>query len=138
MLVCVSLSGSGSSKFISVNVGIVSISGVGKSISKSVGNGNEVSSISGVADVSGVSVCWGALNAEVWVRPILLRARINATRNSAGMSGGNSIGVSTSSGPRVGVSDSDVGAGVGSGVDDFKKAGILIFGIGIVIRGCFV
>ena len=130
--------GSDSSKFISVNVGTASMSGVGGSISKSVGNGNDVSSISGMFDVSGVGVWCGVLNADVWMRPILLRARMNATRNSAGMSGGNSVGVSTSSGPNVGFSDSGWGIGAGSVDADFKKVGILILGTGIVISGCLV
>lgn len=68
----------------------------------------------------------------------MLRARINAKRNSAGISGGNSVGVSTSSGPNVGVSDSDWGIGADSVDADFKKVGILIFGMGIVISGCLV
>lgn len=63
--VCVSLFGSGSSKFISVNVGVISISGVGMFVSKSVGNGNDVALISCVLDVSGVGVWCGVLNADV-------------------------------------------------------------------------
>lgn len=69
---------------------------------------------------------------------MLLRARMNAKRNSAGMSGGRSVGVSSSSGPRVGVSDSVSGVGAGSAGAGLNNAGILIFGIGIVIRGFFV
>ena len=60
-----SVSDSGSSKFISVNVGIISVSGVGVSISKSAGRGNDVSSMSGVSGVLGTGVCWGVLNADV-------------------------------------------------------------------------
>lgn len=63
---------------------------------------------------------------------------MNAKRNSAGISGGKSVGASTSSGPRVGVSDSGSGVGAGSVVVALNKAGILIFGIGIVIKGFFV
>ena len=48
------------------------------------------------------------------------------------------MGVSTSSGPKVGVSDSDWGIGADSVDADFKKVGILIFGMGIVISGCLV
>ena len=69
---------------------------------------------------------------------MLLRTRINAKRNSAGISGGSSVGVSTSSGPRAGVSDSGSGADAGSTGAGLNNAGILIFGIGIVIRGFFV
>ena len=69
---------------------------------------------------------------------MLLRARINAKRNSAGISGGSSVGVSASSGPRAGVSDSGSGVEAGSAGACLNKAGILIFGIGIVIRGFLV
>lgn len=69
---------------------------------------------------------------------MLLRARINAKRNSAGISGGSSVGVSASSGPRAGVSDSGSGVEAGSAGAGLNKAGILIFGIGIVIRGFLV
>ena len=140
MSICVSVSGfcSGSSKYISVNVGVMSMSGVGVSMSKSVGNGNDVSLISGVLGCSGMDAWFGALNADVCMRPMLLRARMNAKRNSAGMSAGNSMGVSTSSGPSEGVSDSGSGVGVGSVGAGFKKAGILIFGNGIVISGFLV
>lgn len=78
-----------------------------------------------------------ALNADVWMRPMLFRARINAKRNSAGISSGSSTGVSTSSGPSVGVSDSGTVSGAGAG-DAFRNSGILIFGNGIVISGCLV
>lgn len=127
-----------SSKFISVNVGIAfDSSGVGMLISKSVGNGSEVSSAT-----IGVSICGGvvvnALNADVCMRPTLLRARIKAKRNSAGMSSGRGAGISTSSGPSVGVSDSGVGSGVGSAGVGFKNAGTVIFGMGIVINGFLV
>jgi len=127
-----------SSKFISVNVGMVgSTSGAGMSISKSVGSGRLSAIVSGV--LGWVFDNWGcgALNADVWMRPMLFRARINAKRNSAGMSSGNSTGVSTSSGPSVGVSDSGTVSGVGAG-DDFRNSGILILGNGIVISGCLV
>lgn len=135
----VSVSGfcSGSSKFISVNVGTASVSGVGVSMSKSVGRGNEASLISCMGCSGAVAWC-GVLNADVCMRPMLLRARMNAKRNSAGMSAGNSTGVSTSSGPSAGVSDSGSAVGVGSVGAGLKKAGILIFGAGIVINGFLV
>lgn len=127
-----------SSKFISVNVGMVgSTSGAGMSISKSVGSGRLSAIVSGVSGWVFDNWGCGALNADVWIRPMLFRARINAKRNSAGMSSGNSTGVSTSSGPSVGVSDSGTVSGVGAG-DDFRNSGILIFGNGIVISGCLV
>ena len=71
------------------------------------------------------------------MRPMLLRARINAKRNSAGMSSGNSAGVSDSSGPSVGVSGvgSDSGAGAAAVAENRD---IFILGIGIEINGFFV
>lgn len=65
--------------------------------------------------------------------PRLFWARINAKRNSAGISSDSSIGVSAASGPSVGVSDSAV-AGGGAGVS-LKNLGNAIFGTGIVISG---
>lgn len=127
-----------SSKFISVNVGMLaSVSGAGMSMSKSVGSGNASAMISGALGVLGIVVGCGALNADVWIRPMLLRARINAKRNSAGMSSGSSAGASTSSGPSAGVSDSGDGSGAGGGAG-FRNAGILILGNGIVISGFLV
>lgn len=129
-----------SSKFISVNVGMLAfVSGAGMSMSKSVGSGNASAMISGALGVLGIVVGCGALNADVWIRPMLLRARINAKRNSAGMSSGSSAGASTSSGLSAGVSDSGDGSGSGAGGGaGFRNAGILILGNGIVISGFLV
>lgn len=129
-----------SSKFISVNIGMLaSVSGAGMSMSKSAGRGRVSATISVVLVTPAVVVGCGALNTDVWTRPMLLRARIKANRNSAGMSSGSSAGASTSSGPSVGVSVSGTGAGSDAGAGaGFKNAGILIFGNGIVIRGFLV
>lgn len=129
-----------SSKFISVNVGMLAfVSGAGMSMSKSVGSGNASAMISGTLGVLGIVVGCGALNADVWIRPMLLRARINAKRNSAGMSSGSSAGAPTSSGLSAGVSDSGDGSGSGAGGGaGFRNAGILILGNGIVISGFLV
>ena len=71
--------------------------------------------------------------------PILLRARINAIRNSAGRSSGNSAGVFSSSGPSDGVSEGVVALGAVSAVFlGCKNCGIFIFGNWIVINGFFV
>ncbi len=128
------------SKFISVNVGVnCSIaSGVMSSdavMSKSAGTGNVsgMFSVSSAVGVGATGVGDGLLNADVWIRPRLLRARINAVRNSAGISGGRSDGLSTGN---DGVSDSvGVGAGAGAGGAGRRKAGILIFGKGMVSSG---
>lgn len=131
---------SGVSKLISVNVGVNCsiVSGVMSSealMSKSGGTGNVSASVSVSSDVGMGVVCAVVLNADVWMRPRLLRARIYAVRNSAGMSGDRSDGVSTG---KDGVSDSvGAGAGVATGVGGVgrKKAGILILGKGMVISG---
>ncbi len=131
----------GASKLMSVNVGISANVGVslnvgasdslGIGISKSLGNGNAADMTSD-CDVGASGV--GALRRDGSMRPRLLRARINGTRNSAGRSVGKVIGISTSSGPRLGVSDS--GVGVASGVvAGLTKDGIVILGTGIVING---
>lgn len=73
--------------------------------------------------------------------PILLRARINAIRNSAGRSSGNSAGVFSSSGPSDGVSDAAGVVALGAVSPVFlgcKNCGIFIFGNWIVINGFFV
>ena len=69
---------------------------------------------------------------------MLLRARINAMRNSAGMSSGSSVFAYSSSGPRVGVSDSVSGVWGAIIVLGFKNDGIFIVGTGIVTSGFFV
>lgn len=139
---------SGASKFISVNVGVSVKAGIssGMSRSKSNGIGNESDSVS---DISG----WGAavgivdflsmeLKMDVCDVPTLWRARINATRNSSGRSGGNSAGVFSASGPSDGVSDF-VGVSVVTGESAdwgkaFRNVGIFICGNRIVISGFFV
>lgn len=68
------------------------------------------------------------------MRPRLLRLRIKTERNSAGMSLGSSVGV----GDVVAVVGVGSGAGSGAGGGDCKNVGILIFGVGIVIRGFLV
>lgn len=128
----------GASKLISVNVGVnwSNASGVMSSdavMSKSAGNGSVSGTGSGSLGAGAIGAGAGLLNADVWTRPRLLRARMNAVRNSAGMSGGRSDGVSVGN---DGVSDSGgVGVGGGAGGVGRKNAGILIFGKGIVIRG---
>lgn len=59
-------------------------------------------------------------------------------RNSAGMSGGNSVGISTASGPSSGVSDvvggvGSTGVGIGVGSNSAKIFFMFILGNGIVI-----
>ena len=105
-------------------------------MSKSAGTGNE-SGVSAVYSGVGAAVMGGMiglLNADVWMRPRLLRARINASRSSAGISGGRSVVSSVGS---DGVSDSGAGCGLdgAAGGVGRRKLGILIFGSVIVIRG---
>lgn len=132
---------SGVSKLISVNVGVnwSIASGVMSSdavMSKSGGTGNVSTGASVLSDVGTGVVCTVVLNADVWTRPKLLRARMYAVRNSAGMSGDRSDGVSVG---KDGVSDSGAGAGVagtaGAAGAGRRNAGIFIFGNGIVISG---
>ncbi len=117
--VSVVVSSDGESKLISENVGMSENVGdvsVGPK-SKSLGSGKSSGAISWAVNDgwAGGGVLNVLLNAEVCSWPILLRARMYAKRNSAGISSGNSLGKSFTSGPSDGVSDSGAGAGVGVG-----------------------
>lgn len=120
-VVVVMVSGA-SPKLISENVGMSENDGVISSNprSKSFGNGISLAVISVTGSVTGTGCAVGAsiLNADVWIWPMLLRARINALRISAGISSDSSfcgVGASVSCAGVVG--SLGVGDGATWGVD---------------------